>query len=86
VLQGNSISDYGSLYLIDTTYNSERDATEVVFGYPQREKELEGRIMKVGVIVNVPGGKEDNTGVIEEGLKRAKSVLISASEAPYAKD
>ena len=27
------MSDYGSLYLIETSYNSGRDATEVIFGY-----------------------------------------------------
>jgi hypothetical protein len=29
------MSDYGSLYLIGTSYNSERDATEVIFGYAE---------------------------------------------------
>ena len=80
------MSDYGSIYLIDTTYNPDRDATEVVFGYLEKEIELAGRIIKVRVIVNVPGGKEDNARVIEEGLKKAKSVLKSASQAPYEED
>ena len=34
------MSDYGSLYLIDTTYNFERDATEVIFGYMEKEEQL----------------------------------------------
>lgn len=47
---------------------------------------LEGRIMNVGVIVNVPGGKEDSARVVKEGLKKVKSVLKSASNAPYGED
>jgi len=80
------MSDYGSFYLIETTYNAERDATEVVFGYLEREKEIEGRIMKVRVIVNVAGGKQDSAEVMEEAIKKAKSVLKSASKAPYEED
>ncbi len=80
------MSDYGSLYLIDTTYNSDSDVTEGIFGYLEREKEVEGRIIKVRVIVNVPGGREDKAPVIEKGLITAKSVLKSASKAPYEED
>jgi|GEM_PF-1547374 len=80
------MSDYNSLYLIDTTYNSDRNATEVVFGYIEQEKDIEGRNMKVRVIVNVPGGKDDIAAVIKEGLKKARSVLISASKASYDED
>lgn len=80
------MSDYGSLYLIDTTYNSERDATEVVFGYIEKEKEIQGRNMKIRVIVNVSGGKDDMASVIEEGLKKAKSVLKKASKATFEED
>ncbi len=80
------MSDYNNLYLIETTYNSERDATEVIFGYLEKEKDLEGRNMKVRVIVSVPGGRDDIAPVIEEGLKKAKSVLKSASKAPYEED
>jgi hypothetical protein len=82
----DSMSDYGSLYLIDTTYNSDSDVTEVIFGYLEREKEVEGRIRKVRVIVNVPGGRVDKAPIIEKGLITAKSVLKSASKAPYEED
>lgn len=80
------MSDYNTLYLIDSTYNSERDATEVIFGYLEKEKEIVGRNMKVRVIVSVPGGKDNLASVIKEGLKKAKHVLISASKASYEED
>ena len=31
------MSDYGVIYLIDTQYNAERDATEVTLGYLEKE-------------------------------------------------
>ena len=80
------MSDYGSIYLIESTYNSERDATELVFGYLERDKDVEGRIMKVRVTVNVPGGKGDKAALIEKGLKKTKPLLISASKAEYEED
>ena len=85
-LEESYMSDYNSLYLIETTYNSDRDATEVVFGYLEKEKDVEGRNMKVRVIVNVLGGKGDTAAVIEEGLNKARTVLKSASKAPYNED
>ena len=80
------MSDYGSIYLIESTYNSDRDATELVFGYLERDKDVEGRIMKVRVTVNVPGGKGDSASLIEEGFKKTKSLLLSASKAKYEED
>ena len=58
------MSDYGSIYLIETTYNSERDATEVIFGYMEKEKSLAGRSMSVRLIVNVPGCKDNEKKAI----------------------
>ena len=80
------MSDYGSLYLIESTYNPERGATELVFGYIAKEKDVEGRNMKIRAIVNVKGGGEGVESVLEEGLKKARAVLKSASKASYEKD
>ena len=80
------MSDYGSLYLIEASYNAERDATELVFGYIVKEKDVAGRNMKLRVIVNVPGGGKGVEPVLKEGLKKARAVLKSASKAPYEKD
>ncbi|MGB2690907.1 MAG: hypothetical protein WBB48_00835 [Thermodesulfobacteriota bacterium] len=80
------MSDYGSLYLIETNYNSERDATEVIFGYMQKEKKLAGRIMSVRAIVNIPGCGDNEKKAIEKGLVQARKLLESSSIAPYDED
>ena len=77
------MSDYGSLYLIEANYNSERDATEVIFGYLEQEKEIKGRIMSIRVIVNIAGCKDKQSEVVEKGLIKAKKLLIKASKAAF---
>ena len=64
------MSDYGSLYLIETNYNSERDATEVIFGYMEKEKKIAGRIMSIR----------------EKGLIQARGLLERSSKAIYEED
>jgi len=80
------MSDYGSLYLIETNYNSERDATEVIFGYMEKEKTIIGRISSVRVIVNIPGCRDNQFKAVERGLKKARKILESASQAPLDND
>jgi len=80
------MSDYGSLYLIDTTYNFERDATEVIFGYMEKEKQLVGRVMSVRVIVNVPGCADNESKAVIEGLKKARKLLESSAKATYEEE
>ena len=75
------MSDYGVLYLIDTIYNSERDATEVTFGYIEKEEEIKGRIRSIRVIVNVKGYKDDKSGASKEALGIARDILKRASTA-----
>ena len=77
------MSDYGSLYLIETSYNSVRDATEVIFGYMEKEKTIIGRILSVRVIVNIPGCRDNESRAVERGLKKARRILKSASQAPF---
>jgi hypothetical protein len=80
------MSDYGSLYLIETNYNSERDATEVIFGYMEKEKKLAGRIMSVRAIVNIPGCGDNENKAIEKGLVQARKLLQSSAIAAYDED
>ncbi len=80
------MSDYRSLYLIETNYNSERDATEVIFGYMEKEKKLAGRVMSVRVIVNVPGCRENEKKAIKKGLIQARGLLERSSKALYEED
>ena len=80
------MSDYGSIYLIETTYNSERDATEVIFGYMEKERSLVGRSMSVRLIVNVPGCKDNEKKAINKGLAKARKLLESCAKAPYEED
>ena len=77
------MSDYGSHYLIETSYNSERDATEVIFGHMEKEKTIIGRILSVRVIVNISGCRDNESKAVERGLKKARRILESASQAPF---
>lgn len=77
------MSDYRSLYLIETNYNSERDATEVIFGYMEKEKKLTGRVMSVRAIVNIPGCGDNEKKAIKEGLVQARKLLESSAIASY---
>ena len=80
------MSDYGVLYLIDTSYNGERDATEVTLGYIEREEDIKGRIRTVRVIVNIPGHKDDKRGAVEEGLGKARELLARSASATFERD
>ncbi len=77
------MSDYGVIYLIDTQYNAERDATEVTLGYLEKEEAVKGRIMSLRVILNVPGHKGDSKAAAEEGIARAREFISRASSAPF---
>jgi hypothetical protein len=77
------MSDYGSLYLIETNYNSERDATEVIFGYLEQDKEIVGRISSVRVIVNIPGCGENESEAIERGLEEAREILRKSANSEF---
>jgi len=80
------MSDYGTMYLIDTNYNADRDATEVAFGYIEKEEDVKGRIMSLRVIVNVPGHKDDEKGAVDAGLPKARALVERAARAPYEPD
>jgi len=77
------MSDYGSLYLIETNYNSERDATEVIFGYLEQDKTIVGRISSVRVIVNIPGCGENESEAVERGLEEAREILRKSANSEF---
>ena len=77
------MSDYGSLYLIETNYNSERDATEVIFGYLEQDKTIVGRISSVRVIVNILGCGENESEAIEKGLEKARGILRKSANSEF---
>lgn len=80
------MSDYGNIYLIDTVYNPDRDATEVTLGYIEKEEDVRGRIMSLRVIVNVSGHRDDEKGATEAALVKARAFVKRAVEAPYEAD
>ena len=77
------MSDYGSLYLIETNYNSERDDTEVIFGYIEQDKTIVGRISSVRVIVNIPGCRENESEAVEGGLEEAREILRKSANSEF---
>ncbi len=79
----DNMSDYGSLYLIETNYNSERDATEVIFGYLEQDKTIVGRISSVRVIVNIPGCRENESEAVERGLEEAREILRKSANSEF---
>lgn len=80
------MSDYGTIYIIDTSYNADRDAREVTFGYIEKEEDVKGRIMSLRIIVNVPGHKDDVKGALDAGLAKARALASRAAGAPYEPD
>ena len=77
--------DYGVIYLIDTQYNAERDATEVTFGYIEKEEAVKGRIMTLRAIVNMPGRKGGSTWPADEGIMKAREFILRATEGERAR-
>lgn len=80
------MSDYGSLYVIHSTYNSARQAYEVSIGYMARDEEVKGRITSVTIVVNVPNHKGDESQVRDAALVKARKILEIASKAPVEEE
>ncbi|HSE84543.1 MAG TPA: hypothetical protein VLB01_08355 [Thermodesulfobacteriota bacterium] len=76
------MSDYDSLYVIHSTYNSARQAYEVSIGYQTKDEEVKGRITSVTIVVNVPNHKDNEGTVREAALTKARRILEIASKAP----
>lgn len=75
------MSEFGSLYVIDTDYNSGRDAYEVTLGYMEKDEDAKGRFKSIRVIVNIANHKDDKKTVIDIALKKARELLEIASNA-----
>lgn len=75
------MSEFGSLYIIDTEYNSSRDAYEVTLGYMEKDEDVKGRFKSIKVIVNILNHKDDEKTVIDIALKQARELLETASKA-----
>lgn len=75
------MSEFGSLYIIDTEYNSSRDAYEVTIGYMERDDDVRGRFKSIRVIVNIANRKDDEKTVIDIAIKKARELLEAASKA-----
>ncbi|MGH7901200.1 MAG: hypothetical protein ACRENZ_05625 [Thermodesulfobacteriota bacterium] len=80
------MSDYGSLYLIDNTYNFTRDAFEVTLGYSEKDEDVKGRFQSVKVTVSIPNHKDDEETVIDLALKKARGLVERAYKAKFEKE
>lgn len=80
------MSDYGSLYIIDTSYHTERQVYEVSIGYMARDEEVNGRFTTINILVNVPNHKSDISKIKELALNKARKVLGLASQAPVGEE
>lgn len=77
------MSEYGSLYVIDNTYNFTRDAFEVTIGYTEKDEEVKGRLQSVKITVNIPNRKDDQETVIDLALKKARGLLEIVTKAKF---
>jgi hypothetical protein len=75
------MSEFGSLYIIDTEYNSGRDAYEVTLGYMEKDEDVKGRFKSIRVIVNIPNRKDDEKTVVDIAVQKARDLLERASKA-----
>jgi hypothetical protein len=80
------MSDYGSLYIIGTSYHSERQVYEVNIGYMAKDEEVKGRFITINIIVNVPDHKSDKNKIEELAFNKARKVLELASQAPVGEE
>ena len=80
------MSDYDSLYVIHSIYNSARQAYEVSIGYQTKDEEVKGRITSVTIVVNVPNHTGDEGAVREAALTKARRILEIASKAPMEEE
>ena len=75
------MSEFGSLYIIDTEYNAGRDAYEVTIGYMEKDEDVKGRFKSIRVIVNISNHRDDEKTVIDIALNKARRLLEAASKA-----
>lgn len=75
------MSDYGFLYIIDTSYHTERQVYEVSIGYMVKDEEINGRFTTINILVNVPNHKSDKNKIKELALNKARKALEAASQA-----
>lgn len=75
------MSEFGSLYIIDSQYNSGRDAHEVTLGYMEKDEDVKGRFKSIRIIVSIPDHKGDQETVVDLALKKTRELLEIASKA-----
>jgi hypothetical protein len=80
------MSDYGSLYIIDTSYHTERQVYEVNIGYMAKDEEVSGRFTTINIRVNIPNHKSDKDKIKELAFNKARKVLGLASQAPMGEE
>ncbi len=80
------MSDYGSLYIVDTSYHAERHVYEVTIGYMAKDEEVNGRFTTINILVNVTNHKNDKSKIKELALNKARKALGLASQAPVEEE
>ncbi len=75
------MSDYGSLYIIDTFFHTERQVYEVNIGYMVKDEEVNGRFITINILVNLPNHKSDKNKIKELAFNKARKILELASQA-----
>jgi hypothetical protein len=80
------MSDYGFIYIVGTSYHSERQVYEVNIGYMARDEEVKGRFTTINIIVNVPDHKSDENKIKQLALSKARRVLELASQAQVGEE
>ncbi len=80
------MADYGFLYVINTSYHTERQVYQVNIGYMDRDEEVKGRFITVNIVVNVPNYKSDEKKIKELAISKARKILELASRAPLGEE
>jgi len=76
------MADYGFLYVIDTSYHTERQVYQINIGYMDRDEEVKGRFITINIVVNIPNRKIGENKIKELALAKARKLLELASKAP----
>jgi hypothetical protein len=75
------MADYGFLYVIDTSYHTERQVYKVDIGYMDKDEEVKGRFITINIMVNIPNHKSDESKIKELAISKARKLLELASKA-----
>lgn len=80
------MSDYGKLYIVESSFFPSGGFFEVTLGYITKDEEIAGPLNTARVIVNVPGVRGDEEAARSLAVEKARMLLKKAARARLLED